>query len=224
MEILNNLSEIFMDNYFLAPLIAFLAGVIASFLPCSLTSLPLLVAYISGADKKKAIKYSCLFAIGSTLMFVILGNIINIIGIKFNFLNKFIYIIFGVLMIICALYLLGIIKLPSIKLNKKSDKKSPFSAILMGIISATFSSPCSTPILIAILSISTTLENIVYTNVLLLFYGLGNAIIQIIFGSFISLTDKLVNSKKYEIIGKILNIMVIIFILIVGFYMLYLGF
>ena len=159
MEILNNLSEIFMDNYFLTPLIAFLAGVIASFLPCSLTSLPLLVAYISGADKKKAIKYSCLFAIGSTLMFVILGNIINIIGIKFNFLNKFIYIIFGVLMIICALYLLGIIKLPSIKLNKKSYKKSPFSAILMGIISATFSSPCSTPILIAILSISTTLEN-----------------------------------------------------------------
>lgn len=168
MEIFNNLNEIFMNNYFLAPIIAFVAGVIASFLPCSLTSLPLLVAYISGSDKKKALKYSCFFAIGSIIMFVILGNIINIIGIKFSFLNKYIYIIFGVLMIICALYLLGIIKLPNIKINKENDKKSPLSAIFMGIISATFSSPCSTPILIAILSISTTLNNILYTNILLL--------------------------------------------------------
>lgn len=222
MEILNTFSDIILQNYYIAPIIALVSGAIAALLPCSLASFPLLVAYLSNSDKKESFKYSCLFAIGSSIMFVILGVIISLTSIRLNFLNKYIYIIFGILMILSALYFMGIIKIKPI--NIKSKKKSNFAALLLGIVSSVFSGPCSTPILITILGIATSMNNLLYSIILLLFYGIGNSIVIIIFGSFISLTDKLLNSKKYEIIGKILNIIIVVFILLVGFYMLYLGF
>ena len=222
MEIFDTFSKIILENYYVAPLIALISGIIAAILPCSLASFPLLVAYLSNSNKKESFKYSCLFAIGASIMFVILGIIISLTSIRFNFLNKYIYIVFGILMIISALYFMGIIKFNPIKI--KSKKKSNLTALLLGIISSVFSSPCSTPILITILGIASSANNLIYSIILLLFYGVGNSIVIIIFGSFITITDKLLNSKKYEIIGKVLNVIIVIFILIVGFYMLYLGF
>lgn len=222
MELLNNFSEMILQNYYIAPIIALISGIIAAILPCSLSSYPLLVAYLSNSNKKDSFKYSCLFAIGSSIMFVILGIIISLTSIRLNFLNKYIYIIFGILMILSALYFMGIIKIKPI--NMKSKKKNNFTAFILGVISSVFSSPCSTPILITILGIASSLNNLLFSILLLLFYGIGNSIIIIIFGSFITITDKLLNSKKYEVFGKILNVITVIFILAVGFYMFYLGF
>ena len=222
MELFSKLSELILGNYYIAPFIAFISGIIASFLPCSLTSYPLLISYISNSDKKQSFKYSLFFAIGSALMFVVIGIVISLTSIRLNFLNKYIYILFGILMMFSALYFMGIIKVK--KINIKTNKKGSALALLTGIISSVFTGPCSTPILITILGIAASFNNIVFSIILLLCYSLGNMAIIVIFGSLIGLTDKLVNSKKYELIGKILNVITVIFILLVGFYMFYLGF
>lgn len=228
LEILDSLNNIIMQNIYIAPIIALISGMIVAFLPCSLSSLPLLIFYLSGENKKNAFKYSIFYALGSTIIFVVLGILASIIGKSFNLMNDYIYIFFGILMLILALFMLGIIKIPQFKVLKKvQDKKknkSVFLGILLGIVSGIFSSPCSTPVLLGILAIVTTSQNIFFGIILLLFYGIGNGIVQIVFGSFINITDKLVNSKKYEIIGKILNIITIIFVLSLSFYMFYLGF
>ena len=52
-EILENLNNLMIQNIYIAPLIAFIAGVLVAFSPCSLSSLPLLIVYVSKNDKKK---------------------------------------------------------------------------------------------------------------------------------------------------------------------------
>ncbi len=92
------------------------------------------------------------------------------------------------------------------------------------MLSQIIASPCSAPILVAMISIVSISKNILFSVIVLVSYGIGNSLITLIFGSFIYLCDKIVNSKKYEIVGKILNYILIIFIFCLALYMFYLGF
>ena len=49
---LQSLTELFQQGGWLAPFLAFLAGVLTSFTPCSLSAIPLIVAYLGGTDQK----------------------------------------------------------------------------------------------------------------------------------------------------------------------------
>lgn len=227
-EILEGLNNLMIQNIYIAPLIAFIAGVLVAFSPCSLSSLPLLILYVSKNDKKKALKNSIIYAIGNTVTFVLLGIIVSQLGKKINLMNKYVFLIFGVLLIVTACYMMGIIKLPNISfinnINNNKTKKSYLYLLFIGMLSGIFNSSCSTPVLIGILTLATALSKFSISILLLFFYGIGNAIVQVIFGSFISLSDKLVSSDKYQKIGKIINVILTISILILGLYMLYLGF
>ena len=229
-EILEGLNNLMIQNIYIAPVIAFITGVLVAFSPCSLSSLPLLILYVSKNDKKKALKNSIIYAIGNTVTFVLLGIIVSQLGKKINLMNKYVFLIFGVLLIVTACYMMGIIKLPNISFinnrnnNKNKTKKSYLYLLFIGMLSGIFNSSCSTPVLIGILTLATALSKFSISILLLFFYGIGNAIVQVIFGSFISLSDKLVSSNKYQKIGKIINVILTISILILGLYMLYLGF
>lgn len=92
------------------------------------------------------------------------------------------------------------------------------------MVSQIVASPCSTPIIIAMVSILSISKNILFSVIVLLFYGIGSSLITLIFGSFIYLSDKMINSKKYEIAGKILNVILTMLIFCLALYMFYLGF
>ena len=65
-EILNEFGELIKTNYYIAPFIAFIAGILTSFTPCSLTSIPLVIGCMGGLganDTKKAFKLSLVFAV-----------------------------------------------------------------------------------------------------------------------------------------------------------------
>lgn len=76
------------NNIFLALLISFLGGIISSFSPCVLSSLPLIIGYVNKYgknDKKTAFKYSLFFSLGIIITFTFLGIISSLVG-------RFIYI------------------------------------------------------------------------------------------------------------------------------------
>ncbi len=227
-DILENMSMVISNNLYIAPFVCLVAGLLSALLPCSLTQLPLLIAYLGGYEsdnKKKSVKYSIFYAIGNSVVFIVLGLLSALIGKSFSILSKKIYIILGILMIIIFLQMINVINIIPKGLKKPTtDKKGALGALILGIIGGFFTSPCTTPVLLAILSYVVSTQNIILGAIMLLFYSIGNGIVLVVVGSSLKIADKLSSSSKMLVVGKIINAMLAILILALGLYLLYLGF
>ncbi len=51
-QMLESLSELMVNTIWLAPVLALLAGVLTSFMPCSLSGIPLVIGYVGGTGQK----------------------------------------------------------------------------------------------------------------------------------------------------------------------------
>lgn len=226
--VLENLSELITKSGWLAPLIAFLAGIITSFTPCSLSSIPLIIGYVGGTgqrDAKKAFRLSVTFAAGAALTFTILGVAASLAGRLMGNSGSWWYIILGVLMIMMALQTWGLFEIiPSSYLISKNTRKGFFGAFIAGILGGIFSSPCSTPVLIALLAIVAGKGSILWGILLLLLYSIGHGILAVVAGTSIGFVQKLASSDKYGKASTVLKIVMGALILLIGFYMFYLGF
>jgi cytochrome c biogenesis protein CcdA len=227
-EALENLSQLIQTSGWLAPLLALLAGILTSFTPCSLSSIPLVIGYVGGTgqkDTKRAFRLSLTFAAGAAVTFTILGVIASIAGRLMGTSASWWYIILGVLMVLMALQTWGIFEIiPSSYLISKNTKKGFAGAFIAGILGGVFSSPCSTPVLIALLAIVAGKGSIVWGILLLLLYSIGHGILAIIAGTSIGFVQKLSSSERYGKASTILKIVMGALILLIGFYMFYLGF
>ena len=227
-DILENMSMVISNNLYIAPFVCLVAGLLSALLPCSLTQLPLLIAYLGGYEsdnKKKSVKYSIFYAIGNSVVFIVLGLLSALIGKSFSILSKKIYIILGILMIIIFLQMINVINIIPKGLKKPTtDKKGALGALILGIIGGFFTSPCTTPVLLAILSYVVSTQNIILGAIMLLFYSIGNGIVLVVVGSSLKIADKLSSSSKMLVVGKIINAMLAILIFALGLYLLYLGF
>lgn len=227
-EILESLSELITKSGWLAPLLALVAGILTSFTPCSLSSIPLVIGYVGGTgqrDTKKAFWLSVTFAAGAAVTFTALGVIASIAGRLMGTSASWWYIILGVLMLLMALQTWGVFEIiPSSYLISKNTKKGFVGAFIAGILGGIFSSPCSTPVLIALLAIVAGKGSILWGILLLLLYSIGHGILAIVAGTSIGFVQKLSSSEKYGKASTVLKIAMGTLILLIGFYMFYLGF
>lgn len=114
MEFLAYFNSVISNNIFLAIILSFFAGVVASFSPCTLSSIPLLIGYVQGSevkDNKKAFKCSLIFSIGLGITFTVIGLLTALIGKAFLGAGKFWYIILAFIMIGSGLQVLDVINL-----------------------------------------------------------------------------------------------------------------
>ena len=131
----------------------------------------------------------------------------------------------GVLMVLMALQTWDIFQIiPSTYLISKSKKKGYIGALVAGILAGVFSSPCSTPVLIALLAIVAGKGSVIWGILLLLLYSLGHGVLAIIAGTSVGFVQMLSNNKKYSRISNILKSIMGCAILLIAFYMFYLGF
>lgn len=227
-QLLENISKIMIGSPWIAPFLAFAAGVMTSFTPCSLTSIPLVIGYVGGTgvrDVKKSFKLSLTFVIGTTVTFTALGVIASTAGRLLGNSSNLWYIILGVIMILMALQTWGIFEIiPSSYLISKSTKKGFIGAFIAGLLGGIFSSPCSTPVLIALLTIVAGKGSLLWGILLLLLYSAGHGILAIIAGSSVGLVQKISHSEKYGKASSVLKVTMGSVILLIGFYMFYLGF
>jgi cytochrome c biogenesis protein CcdA len=227
-QLLQGLSEIIIESGWLAPIFAFVAGVLASFTPCSLSGIPLVISYVGGTgqrDTKKAFWLSITFALGAAVTFTILGVSASIAGHLIGTSASWWYTILGILMLLMALQTWGIYEIiPSNYLVSKNTKRGYLGAFIAGILGGVFSSPCSTPVLIALLAIVAGKGSIFWGILLLLMYSIGHGILAIVAGTSIGFVQKLSSSEKYGKASTILKIVMGTLILLIGFYMFYLGF
>ena len=227
-DVLESLSAQITANLWLAPVLALFAGVLASFLPCSLSSIPLIIGYVGGTgqrDTRTAFRLSLTFAAGTAITFTALGVIASIAGKLIGSASSWWYIILGVLMLLMALQTWEIFEIISSSyLVSQNTKKGYVGALLAGILGGVFSSPCSTPVLIALLAIVAGKGNLLWGIVLLLFYSLGHGILAVIVGTSIGFVRRLTASEKYGKLSSVLRITMGALILSIGLYMFYLGF
>jgi cytochrome c biogenesis protein CcdA len=226
--ILENLSELVTKNGWLAPLLALIAGVLTSFTPCSLSSIPLVIGYVGGVgrkDAKKSFWLSVLFAAGAAVTFTVLGVVASLAGKLMGNVSSWWYLVLGVLMVLMALQTWGIYEIiPSSYLISKNTKKGFVGAFIAGILGGIFSSPCSTPVLIALLAVVAGKGSILWGILLLLLYSIGHGVLAVVAGTSIGFVQKLSSSEKYGKAGVVLKIVMGALILLIGFYMFYLGF
>lgn len=227
-DILIKMSAMLREGSAIAPLIALLAGFLTSLTPCSMSSIPLVIGYVGGTgqdDTKRSFKLSLTFALGMTITFTVIGLVSSLMGRMVSATGRWWYIILGVLMVLMAIQTWDIYYfIHPTHLMNKSTSKGYKGALVSGLLGGLFSSPCATPVMIALMTmIVSGGGNILWGILLFLLYALGHSIIVIIAGTFVGFVTKLNSSQGYGKIAKVIQFVLGLLILILGIYMISLG-
>ncbi len=158
--------------------IVFFCGLLTSLGACSLSLLPITVAFLAGfKDRQGPIKSSFNFCSGIVLSLIILGCISGFLGKIYGQIPLLIPTLVGLLAVIMGLNLLGVVKFP---LPKGPDPTiwernvpAPLAPIAAGLAFGFASSPCTTPVLAVLLGWIAKSGNPVIGILLLTFFGFG---------------------------------------------------
>lgn len=225
---LSEIAKVISSNMWLAPILALVAGILTSVTPCSLSSVPLIIGYVGGVGErntKKAFLYSAVFSLGTAVTFVTMGIIATSAGMLMGTSSPVWYIILGVLMVLMSLQTFRIFNfIPSVNLIGKNKKKGIVGAFLAGVLGGIFSSPCSTPVLIALLAIVAGEGKMLWGILLMLLYSIGHSTLVMIAGTSVSFVQKINESNKYKTVAAVLKYVMGAAILLIGFYMFWLAF
>ena len=224
--ILDSLSEAISNGGAFAPILALVAGVITSITPCALSQLPLVLGYVGKeASPGKAFRLSLVYAAGSAVTFTAFGMAAALLGRLIGNAGRWWYILLGILMILMALQMWGVINIiPSTYLSAINKRRGYIGALIAGILGGIFSSPCSTPVLVALLSIAAADKGALRGGFLLLLYAIGCTALAVVLGSSPAAIRKLGTKPAFRAVSKALNIILALAVLLIGLYLLYLGF
>ena len=96
-------------NPIVALIAVFAGGLLSASSPCVLAIMPMVIGYVGGhssGNRKKAIQYSLLFALGLSITFTLLGAVAAIFGQLFGDVGKFWYWIVAVIAVAMGLSLM----------------------------------------------------------------------------------------------------------------------
>ncbi|MDD5370078.1 MAG: cytochrome c biogenesis protein CcdA [Anaerolineaceae bacterium] len=174
--------------------LAFLAG-LASFLsPCVFCLVPVYISYLSGrsiSDSQTGIpgrttrwntlSHGFAFVIGFSIVFIILGVTVSLLGGLLYDLRTWIAKIGGILVVIFGLHMTGVLRIPFLEYDLRPQsptdrRRSYLSSVLMGVFFSAGWSPCVGPVLGAILTLAMNGGSITKGAQLLSAYSAGLAI------------------------------------------------
>ena len=161
------------SSFLLLIVFGFVGGLISSLLPCILSLLPINLAYIGTLNiesRFEAFKKASQFVLGVVVVLTLLGAFGSFAFAVFSEYRALINIAVGIIIVFMSLSLFEVIKLPMPQFVKTMPEVSPF---IVGVIFALVSSPCSSPVLISVISIAANLGSTIKSIVLMFGYSLG---------------------------------------------------
>lgn len=200
-------------------LISFLGGVLASLSPCSLSVLPMVVGYVGGYSEESGFKtflQLVSFVVGLSVVLTIIGVICALGGRAFVSIGGSYWVLFvASVILLFGLNLLGVIQFSVpviVKQMPKGDAHSLFIyPFILGALFALAATPCSTPILVGIMSFASLSANLVYAALMLFMFSLGQGLIIVLAGVFTSFVKKVrVFSGVSEIFMKIMGVLLVL--------------
>jgi len=201
---------------------AFVWGILSIILsPCHLSSIPLIVGFIS--DKKdmttgRAFTLSFLFSLGILITIAAIGLVTGLMGRMLGDIGAFGNYFVGVVLIFIGLNLLEFVPFPSfgVDQSKIGSSKGGFAAFMLGLVFGVALGPCTfaylAPVLAIVFGMSST--KLFYGLALLLAYGIGHCSVIVFAGTFTNVVQGYLNwnerSSGTFIIKKICGILVMI--------------
>ena len=207
-------------------LFTFLEGIASFISPCVLPMLPIYISYFAGKEDSKtsrALLNSIGFVIGNTIIFILFAIIASYAGALALGIQKYIKILFGVVIIILGLNYMGILKIKflnkEIKIKKKIDDFTFFKTILFGMMFSISWTPCIGSFLGSALLLIANKQNILQGILLMLVYSIGFGIPFIISAVLIEKLKNFYNliKKNYKTIKIISGVILIVMVVYVIF-------
>lgn len=208
------------DFSFVILLLCFLGGVVSSLSPCGIGMLPVVVSYIGASPEQKTSKSAMqiiFFILGLAITLTVIGVIAALTGQVFG-AGKRVYFVLALtsLILIFGLNLIGVLEINFPVLVKRFPKSDKHNAItyplILGMVFAFATTPCSTPILAGIMAAASLSANIAYAALMLFLFSIGQGMIILVAGLFTSALKNLTAFARYaEILTKISGFILILF-------------
>lgn len=196
---------------------AFIAGILTFLAPCTLPLVPGYLGFISGVStndlqdpnksklaRRKIFLNGVLYVIGFSLVFIVLGSLFGLGGAALVKYKIWLSRIGGVFVIFFGLFMMGILKLPFLNVEKRMSSVkalkpgNPVSSLIFGAAFAFGWTPCVGPILGSILTLAASSATIGQGAFLLAIFSLGLAVpFLIIAASISSASSYLARLNKY---------------------------
>lgn len=185
--------------------IIFLAGLLTSLTPCTLSMLPITVAYMGGYEAKgklQAVGQSTGFALGLATTLAVLGLLAGLLGKIYGQVGLGLPIVVSAIAILMGLNLLNALPfpLPSFGGMDWISKELPSGvrAYLIGTTFGLVASPCSTPVLATLLAWISSTQDPFLGGVLLLAYTAGYVAPLILAGTFTATLKQLLELRRWS--------------------------
>ncbi len=201
-ELFELLTEAVQGQYWIAVLAAGLWGVLSIVLsPCHLSSIPLVIGYISRQNKSSTTSTSFLsfiFASGVLFTISIIGIITAYMGRMIGDVGAWATWLVALLLISFGLYLLDIFKMDWMGgFTMKIDRAGSGGAFLLGLVFGIGLGPCTfaflAPVLTTVFQVAD--ESILKAIILILAFGVGHAGIIVLGGT---LSTQFIRIKKWS--------------------------
>jgi len=157
--------------------LAFIGGLIASVSPCILAMLPINLTYIGTRNitsRRDALIKAGLFVLGNVIVLSLFGLASSFAGVVMVEYRGHINIVVGAIILVMGFGLLGWIKIPLPQINVGGSNLGPFG---VGLTFALVSSPCSSPVLFAVLAAAAASGSQALAVLTMASYALGYTII-----------------------------------------------
>ena len=169
--------------------LAFAAGLVSFLSPCILPVVPSYLAFVSGltfaeltegatsAVRRSAVLNSVLFVLGFSAVFMTMGLAATALGAPIAQSLPWVTRVGGIVVIVFALHLLGVIQIPALQAEHRVDMKrrpvGPLGSLAVGVAFGAGWTPCIGPILGTILLYASLETTMVQGAALLGTYALG---------------------------------------------------
>jgi cytochrome c-type biogenesis protein len=177
---------------------AFVGGLLSFFSPCVLPLVPAYIANLAGSTALETVTrksiwptlfHSLAFVIGFSIIFIIMGASVGWLSEFITLHQGLLQNIAGVLIIIFGIIMLAAFKVPWLNYEKRlniNTARNPgyIRSLLIGSSFALGWTPCLGPVLVALMTYASTMQNIGKRVTLFGFYSAGMAIPFILMGLF----------------------------------------
>jgi cytochrome c-type biogenesis protein len=212
-----HLAQTVQANPWMAPLAAFVGGLLTAANPCVLAMVPLMVAYVAGQGTRsvsRSFLLSLTFSIGLTITF---GILFLVTWAASSVLRAawWSYVAAGVCLLM-GLHLLGVLNftIPA-PAGVRPKQKGLVGALLLGLLFGLVSLPCAGPVLLALLAV-VPLSGAAFGALLLGTYSLGHCGLVLAGGTSMGLVQRLADSRGWTRGTELLRRLAGLLILAVG--------
>lgn len=195
-------------NPLVAFAVAFAAGFLVSLTPCVYPMLPITVGYIgggvAGAGRARGFALSAVYVLGLAVTYSTLGVVSALMNKVFGFAasNPWTLIVVGAFFVAFGLSMMDLFMLPipsSLQNIQPKARGGYAGAFLIGVVSGLIAAPCSTPVLLAILTHIAQRGGVVYGVMLMFTYAAGLGALIVVFGAWAGASKALPKSGVWMV-------------------------